>query len=348
MEKINILLTVDTEAHKGNNPVAEWIYGEYQSKEYGINKIMDICDALKIKAVFFLDIAEAWSWGDRIIREIGENILNRWHDLQMHIHPDHFTKDKRLFLYEYSYAEQKRIISVCLDKFIQLFKYKPVAFRAGKYGANYDTLDILSNLGVKEDFSMFYNQKWCDLNNPPLTVNSPKKYKDIIEIPVTVFKSFDIFGIKRFDAISIDDVPFFEFKKIFEEIMKKGEPKVITLMLHSFSFIKRDKNGDLKGVNRGAIGRVEEMLNFLTQQETLSFVTAKEVWEIFNKKDLSVFKKVEFIPSIKNKFFQYMFTLKRANGIFGTNKKATIFILLNTIGLIVFLFLFIRFIKYIF
>ena len=99
-QKINILLTVDTEAHKGSNPVKDWIYGEFKGKEYGIPLIMNICEQYGIKATFFIDVPEAWTWSDKIIQEVGNKILQRGHDLQLHIHPDHITKQPKLFLWE--------------------------------------------------------------------------------------------------------------------------------------------------------------------------------------------------------------------------------------------------------
>lgn len=347
-KKINILLTVDTEAHRGSNPVKDWMYGKFEGKEYGVPLIMDICEQYGIKAIFFIDVPEAWTWGDKIIQEVGNKVFQRGHDLQLHIHSNHITKQPRLFLWEYNYNEQFKIIEESIKKFKEMWGKYPIAFRAGKYGANYNTLDILSDLGIKMDFSMFYNQKWCGLNNPPLTINNPKKYKNVIEVPVTIFKSFDILGIKRFDAISIDDVPFLEFKKVFEEIMKRERPRVITLMLHSFSFIKRDKNGNLKEVNKRAIARTKKILEILSQQNNISFITASELWQKIKEDNLSNENGDNFIPEVRNKFFQYFFTIRRAWSIFGKNKKATFFILLNIGGLIILWVLLASFIKSIF
>lgn len=98
-----VLITIDTEAHRGRDPINDWIYGRYKGKEYGIEKIMDLCERFGFKAVFFLDVAECWTYGDEIIKEVGEKILSRGHDVEMHIHPDHFTKDgERLFLFQYN------------------------------------------------------------------------------------------------------------------------------------------------------------------------------------------------------------------------------------------------------
>jgi len=328
-KKIYVLVTVDVEAHRGCNPVEEWIYGRYKGEEYGISKIMDICDQCGVKSTFFIDVPEVWSWGQSVIQEVGRKILERGHDLQLHVHPDHITKEPRLFLWEYNYREQKEIIKKSVQEFEILWGRRPIAFRAGKYGANYDTLDLLSEIGVKTDFSMHYNNRWCGLNGPPLTINRLKRYKDIVEFPVTVFKSFDFFGIQRFDSISMDGTYLYEFEKIFQEIVSNKKPTVVVLMLHSFSFVKRNRDGNLTGINRQALIRVEKMLKYLAIQKDLKLVRISDMENELHVNNEFIFRNGDYIPIIKSKLLQYFFTLNRAKRLFGKNKKATIFVSMN-------------------
>ena len=50
---------------------------------------MDVCDTYNVKALFFLDFAEAWDYGCDKIKEVVKLILKRGHDIGVHIHPDH-------------------------------------------------------------------------------------------------------------------------------------------------------------------------------------------------------------------------------------------------------------------
>lgn len=337
-EKIIVLITVDTEAHRGKNPINDWIYGYYKGEEYGINRIMDICEQFNFKATFFLDIAECWTYGDEVIHKIGQRIIERGHDLELHIHPEHFTKDReKLFLWQYTYQEQINIISSCIKKFQELFNKYPIAFRAGKYGSNYDTLEILNQLDIKFDLSMFYQNGWCKLNKPVLAINNPVKYKNLIELPVSVFESFNFLGFKRVDSISLDGCSFLEFRNIISDVVLKKNPRVVVLMLHSFSFIKRDKKylGDLKGVNWDILKKVEKELRLLVDLKNEGLIEVLTIQDFFRhiKQERIIIKEnEEYIPSSGNVIFQYIFTLKRSLGLFGKNKRATLFIILNLIG----------------
>ncbi len=328
--KVHVLVTVDVEAHRGCNPVDDWIYGRHGDEEFGISRIMDICERWGVKATFFLDVAEVWTWGEAAIKQVGVRILERGHDLQLHVHPDHITNGPR-FLWEYDYNEQLEIITRSIETFEKLWKKHPLAFRAGKYGANYDTLQALCAAGIKADFSMFYRNRWCGLNDPPLTINNLKCYGDLIEVPVTVFKSFDLLGIKRYDSIALDAVSRYEFKKVFAEMMRKERPEVVVLMLHSFSFIARDSDGNLKGVRTRVIRRVDEFLGFLMRQKKLSFTTAEGLLRVtHNGGRVSLFEENDAVPMIRNRALQYLFTIRRASYLFGRNTRATVFVLFTT------------------
>ena len=139
------IFTVDVEGHVGSDPVGHLIYGETaDGKLCGIDMLMDTIDRYKMRGLFFVDIAEAWDYGEDKIAGVLKHIEGRGHDVGVHIHPDHMADRKRLFLSEYSKEEQYEIISKCTNFYEKVLGHKPLAFRAGKYGANRETLDILA------------------------------------------------------------------------------------------------------------------------------------------------------------------------------------------------------------
>lgn len=236
------IMTVDVEGHKGSDPVSHLIYGiTPDGKKCGIDRIMDICDVYGMKALFFVDIAEAWDYGEEKIAGVLRHIKERNHDVGVHIHPDHMTDPKRLFLWEYSKEEQREIIRKCTDFYTAVLGEKPKAFRAGKYGANADTLDILAECGYQADFSEFYGQKWCGIN-PPCTKVRPVVLKNgIKEYPVSAYRSFSCKWYSRNDKIDTG-MPFGEFCLATEAILK--ETDLLVLFAHSFSFLnwRREPN----------------------------------------------------------------------------------------------------------
>ena len=74
-------MTVDVEGHAGKDPVAHLIMGEsVDGSRYGIDKLMDIFDRHKITALFFVDVAEAWDYGEGKLATVLRHIKERGHD----------------------------------------------------------------------------------------------------------------------------------------------------------------------------------------------------------------------------------------------------------------------------
>jgi len=267
-----VLITIDTEGHRGVDSVKRLIYGTTRDgKQYGIVRIMDLCDQHNVKAIFFVDIAEVWDYGKEKIADVIKLIRQRGHFVGIHIHPDHMADSKRLFLWEYTKEEQYEIIKKCLDFYSEVTNEKPIYFRAGKYGANYDTLDILNELEVKYDFSENYGQKWCGIN-PPVAYNMPQKYKEIYEIPVTSYCSLKFGKYKRYDKID-GEMLFSEFKRVMRKIANDKRDIVVILFFHSFSLLNWRHNPDNPRYNLRGEKKFVKMLEYISKSQNFSFVT---------------------------------------------------------------------------
>lgn len=231
------IMTIDTESHIGHDPVERLILGKLDNGTFfGIDKIMDICDQHHIKGLFFVDIAEAWDYGKEAIADVLVKIKKRGHDVGVHIHPDHMADKNRLFLWEYTYEEQFDIIKKCTDFYYNILGEKPKAFRAGKYGANAETLDIIGKLGYLADFSEFYGQKWCRIEPPPTKICPVRLENGVMEFPVISYESFSLGKYSRFDKIDLE-IPYREHKKIMKQIKQADMDIVISLFAHSFSLL---------------------------------------------------------------------------------------------------------------
>ncbi|WP_020223825.1 polysaccharide deacetylase family protein [Holdemania massiliensis] len=287
--KYNIF-TVDVEGHVGTDPVNNLIYADLGNKgKWGIDKIMDICKAYGVKGLFFVDIAEAWDYGEEKIAGVLKHIQARGHDVGVHIHPDHMADRKRLFLWEYTYEEQYEIIKKCTEFYVCTLGKKPIAFRAGKYGANYDTLDILSKLGYLADFSEFYGQKWCGIN-PPLTCTKLVRYKSLLEVPTTAYMSFNQFGYSRFDKLDTN-MDLGEFRKIVPQLVRSDEVDVIVSFAHSFSLIDWRTRKDSPKANLKLALQLERMFQCLEEKQSVKNVSLEQL--------LNETKERELIPSLK-------------------------------------------------
>lgn len=280
------IFTVDVEGHVGSDPIEHLIYGKTSNGQLcGIDMLMDVLDKYKMRGIFFVDIAEAWDYGEERIARVIKHIAERGHDVGVHIHPDHMGDRKRMFLSEYDREEQFEMIKKCTDFYESTLGHKPLAFRAGKYGANRVTLDILAELGYKVDFSEFYGQKWCHINPPVAKVNVQKLANGIIEIPVTSYVSLDVGVYTRHDKLDCGQT-FSEFKALMKKL-EKNDTDIAVMFAHSFSLIDWRRTPNAPKFKKKLRIRLEKQLEYISVREgNLSLRQAIEMYENVQHKDL--------------------------------------------------------------
>ncbi len=261
----NAIITIDTEAPAGTNPIDSLIYGKIPNgKEYGIGALMSMLDEHDYKGLFFVDIAEAWDNGEKAIAEVIDVIKTKGHDVGVHIHPDHMEDRERRFLWQYSYDEQLKIIEQCTDFYMRITGEMPKSFRAGRYGANDDTVKILDRLGYKYDFSEFPYNKRCKISFDGL-YNQKKimRNTNITEIPVSVFQSFKTPFYNRMDKIDVTQ-SLSEFKSVINLF---EENQIIVFFMHSFSLLNWRNNPDKPVFSRKKYEKIDKMLTYLRNNE---------------------------------------------------------------------------------
>lgn len=274
-----VLVTIDTEGHDGKDPIGCLIWGKTESGRYGIEYIMDAFDRVHAKVLFFVDFAEAWDYGRDKIEKVVTTILNHGHNVGVHIHPDHMADRNRLFLWEYTREEQYDMIRRCTDLYTEIVGQPPKSFRAGKYGANHDTLDILCELGYQYDFSEFYHQKWCGIQ-PPITVNAACRYKTITEFPVTMHRSVSVGPFVREDKLDIEQMTPGELRYDLQQIAKASFPMVATLFFHSFSLLKWRNNPDAPVKNEKNIMKLEKAIAAVAGSGDFRFICEDDLESI--------------------------------------------------------------------
>ena len=283
---------------------------------------MDILDTYGVKALFFVDFAEAWDYGEDKIRNVVNIILHRGHYVGVHIHPDHMADKNRLFLWEYSKEEQFDIISKCTNLYTEIVGEKPKSFRAGKYGANYDTLDILSELGYKYDFSLFYHQQWCGIE-PEFTVNAPCHYQSLVEFPVTMHNTFHIGKFCREDKIDIEGMTQGELRYSLKQVANQDFPVLVTLFFHSFSLLKWRETPDNPVNNNSNILKIQKALSFVHSHPGFQFITESDLHSVsIVEADLAKKSQINWPLSWRGIYYTY----RKAFLVARYNKKARYFL----------------------
>jgi len=254
MPRINVFITVDTEhsiggAFKDRNlkPVGneKRIWGKVGDKSFGIPLMMDIGESYDIRLTFFVEVLNKYYFGEDETKKVCEYILNRGHDVQLHLHPNYLNfnspnpcqQNYSDFIGIYSLAEQIELISEGIKVLIQNGVSKPIAFRAGCFGANQDTLKALKENGFLIDCS--YNRAYigetCFLKDNG--INDLTYLNEIWEFPVTNFVESTKVRPKRFKPLDINGVSFQEMRSVLNQAKESG-PRNITIIMHSFSFLK--------------------------------------------------------------------------------------------------------------
>jgi len=336
-----ILLTIDTEGPTGNDPILYQIWGKVGPNDYyGISKIIEICDNYGIKGLFFVDIPEIWDLGYEKIRDVILYIRDKGHDVGMHIHPHHMPDENRHFLFDYSKEEQRQIIIKCTDKFKEICGEYPKSFRAGKYGANLETLDIIAELGYKYDFSEFYSNKWCGIS-PEIAYVLPQRYKSLIELPVTVFRSCNLFGYERFDKLEVTN-DYRESYHIIKKYTQTSDDGVIILFMHSFSLINFRFTPNAPTLNKKNLYNFKNLLDKVSKLTTVEYISEKDLSSVKISKLVDTKDNIVTTNGIHRQLY---FTFLRAYEIRKYNGKAKLLfiglrILLIIIVLIVFCLIF--------
>ncbi len=129
----------------------------------GITHQLELLARHDQRAVFFVDPMPALVWGVGAIEDVVAPILAAGQDVQLHCHTEWLAFARRGTplpsartgnnLYDFPAEDQARILEYARDTLVAAGAPAPVAFRAGNYGANDDTLRALAALGIAYDSS---------------------------------------------------------------------------------------------------------------------------------------------------------------------------------------------------
>jgi peptidoglycan/xylan/chitin deacetylase (PgdA/CDA1 family) len=202
-----VLVTIDTElspAAHGRGVSAEEnlrcaILGRVSDGEWGIEFQIARFKEHSLKAVFFVEALSANVVGLDLLKRTIEPILSAGHEVQLHIHTEWlewFSSDpvsghRGQNIGDFSYDDQRRLIQIGVENLEGAGAPRPIAFRAGNYGANNGTLRALASEAITYDSS--YNFSYlghpCRIATAPPPLN-PIRLDGTIEIPISTFADF--------------------------------------------------------------------------------------------------------------------------------------------------------------
>lgn len=234
-------------------------------REYGIN------------AVFFVDPMPALVWGVAAIEDVVGPILEAGQDVQLHCHTEWLelagaanplpSKRTGKNLFDFPLDDQLAILEFARDTLIAAGAPRPVAFRAGNYGADDNTLRALHALGLRYDSSHCPAlPDACRISLGPVN-RDPVLHKGMVEVPIGSIGSLD--GGQRHAQITALSLE--EMLAAICHARDSGHPG-FTLVTHSFELINRRR----QAVNWIVRRRFTKLCKALSQMPGITIGTYRD------------------------------------------------------------------------
>lgn len=236
-----VLITIDTELvwrhHAAGLGWEENLRRSYEAAGVGVPYQLELLAEHGLKACFFVDPMPALVHGIEPVRRMVAPILDAGQEVQLHLHP-FWARPEGPFreLSELDAAEQQALLARARDLLVEAGAPPPIAFRAGSYAANADTLRALATLGIRYDSS----RNACaepGLSTVPVDSDqlSPARIEGVIEVPVGQIEPRP--GSLR--HLQLCAVSFAEMRAALDHADRENHP-VVTIVSHSFELARRD------------------------------------------------------------------------------------------------------------
>lgn len=195
-----VFLTVDTELiwrhHVDGRDLADIYDRSFEPAGVGVGYQLARLREHELKATFFVDPMPALVYGLDPIKRVVAAILAAGQEVQLHLHAnwtgasrEHREAYARFNLAEYDPAQQQALIVGARDLLIAAGAPRPIAFRAGNYAANANTLDALAALGFDYDSSHNGSMKPAlSMIDLPCEQIAPIVHRGLIEVPVSLIE----------------------------------------------------------------------------------------------------------------------------------------------------------------
>ncbi|WP_294043729.1 polysaccharide deacetylase family protein [Sphingomonas sp.] len=241
-----VFLTIDTELmwhhHAAGCDLATQIARSIEPAGVGVAYQLATLAKHSLKATFFVDPMPTMVFGLDAIRPVVEAIVDAGQELQLHLHPnwagarvDDVTRSARFELIDYNLDEQRALIAGARDLLKACGAPDPVAFRAGSYAANDDTLTALAELGFVYDSSHNgADAPWPSEIGLPRRQIAPVEHRGVVEVPVTVIE--DAPGsLRHFQICALSQG---EMRAALDHAVDAGH-QAVTIVGHSFELANR-------------------------------------------------------------------------------------------------------------
>jgi hypothetical protein len=276
---LQVLITIDTEAYpilkdwktdRLQRDIARDIYGNIDSEEVGLDYQLRTFAQYGLKANFMVEslFSACPDVGLDPLKRIVSSILAGGHEVQVHPHTEWMPFVPALglpyrshLLRAFPMQEQVEIIRFAMRQLQLAGAPTPIAFRAGGFAANADTLTALEQCDVRYDssFNPCYEDAHLHLP-PPRSYGQMTAFGSVRELPVMVFKDRP----SHMRPAQLCAITFAEMSLALERAERQGWEFAV-IVSHSFEMIANRWNpGKSPVIRRQVVQRFEKLCKFLS------------------------------------------------------------------------------------
>ncbi|WP_296721451.1 hypothetical protein [Erythrobacter sp.] len=231
----------------------------------GITHKIDLLNEYGQKAVFFVDPMPALVWGVAAIEDIVGPLIAAGQDVQLHCHTEWLglagsanplpSKRTGRNIADFPFEEQCQILEYARATLMAAGAPEPVAFRAGNYGADDNTLRALAAIGLAYDSSHCPALAGgdCRISLGPED-RDPVLHHGVIEVPAGTIGTMS--GGQRHAQITA--LTLAEMLAAIRHARDGGQES-FTLVSHSFELINRRRMAVNRIVRRRFAGLVRAL-----------------------------------------------------------------------------------------
>ncbi len=249
----DVLITIDTELSAALHQQGMSAQGNFENSilgvvpggVFGIGWQMDQLEEHGLKGVFFVDPMPALVYGAAVVADIVGPILDRGHEVQLHVHTEWLAwantspvgERRGQNIGDFASADQITLLKCARDLLEQANVPRPIAFRAGNYGADDRTLMALSDLGIAWDssFNASYLGAPCRIGLSAED-HSPLWRHGVVEVPVSGI--CDRSGLVR--PAQVCALSRWEMTDALRHAGQDHHPAFV-IVSHSFEMLSRDR-----------------------------------------------------------------------------------------------------------
>jgi hypothetical protein len=273
----HVLISVDTELSAGGQARGQGIRENFESSilgrcpagDFGVGWQMDRLEQHGLKGVFFVDPMPALVHGEQVIADIVGPILARGHEVQLHIHTEWLqwanaspvAGRSGRNIGDFDLDDQVRLLGLARDILVRAGAPRPIAFRAGNYGADDNSLRALAALGIAWDTSVnpAYLGGDCRVSVAQGQIGAVEK-EGVFLLPVSGF--FD--RPRHFRPAQICAASGMEMRAALSHAAETKQPAFM-IVTHSFEMLSRDRQRP----NRSVMARFDSLCRAIADHPSL-------------------------------------------------------------------------------